>query len=134
MWLFSVLLSRQSELPKVKAPKEKSEKGLFKGLFKSGPRVEMAEAFTVNDEDDDGDVLRTRQVGSGGSKKICLYTILEYYYFETSVLPSAPASSYSIQPSSSSNALVPPCPCQPGRPLWPRPRLPPPHVAANRTG
>lgn len=48
-------------------PKAEKEKGLLKGLFKTGPRVELATPFSRESDDDDDEVVRTRHVGADKS-------------------------------------------------------------------
>lgn len=50
------------------AAKPEKDKGLLKGLFKSGPKVEMATPFEKESDDEGDEVVRTRQVGADKSK------------------------------------------------------------------
>lgn len=61
--------SAKGDGAKAKPPKEK-DRGLLKGLFRSGPRVELATPMQPGDDDeeDDREVLRTRHVAPNGKR------------------------------------------------------------------
>ena len=60
---FLAVSDSQGDGAKAKPPREK-DRGLLKGLFRSGPRVELATPMQPGDEEeeDDREVLRTRHV------------------------------------------------------------------------